>query len=434
MANRYLVLPLLVLLTAAPSLARAQPGAVAAATAAASASTVRHDAFVAQVLAANVELAAQRANVPIAEAQMAVARIFPDPTLTVGVASVDLSRNGSPTATTLGLGYTFELGGKRSSRVAAARSDWAAAQADLDDFLRTLRANATNGFVDSLYTRLVLDRKQQTLKSLEKLVGVNEQRLRAGDVGKVALTQSRVEAQRFRGEVVVAEAEVEAADLALALHAGATQAGRRLSPLGDLKLKPRTFDVEALIAQGKANRPDLTSKRRAAESASERVGLARANRWIDLTLNVSWQHTFRGTQTFTADPFDALAATATVPIPLSKAYRGELDAALAREGQSRTTVQAASLRIEIEIRQAHARYRAAAARLGLYTGGLLSDADQVLEATLYNYQKGGASLLEVLDAQRTQNDVYLAYYAALADNARALVALEEAAGIWDVEL
>ena len=431
MANRY-VLPVVVLLLAAPNAARSQQ-AVDAPSAAGTGAAVRHNAFIAQVLTANVELAAQRASVSIAEAQMAVARIFPDPTLTAGVSSVDVSGKGSPTATTLGLGYTFELGGKRSARVAAARSEWAGAQADLEDFLRNLRANATNGFVDSLYARLVLDRKQQTLKNLQRLVDVNEQRLRAGDVGKVALTQSRVEAQRFRGEVAVAEGEVEASDLALSLHAGA-QAGKRLSPLGDLKIKPRTFDVEALIALGKANRPDLTSKRRAAESAAERVGLARANRWIDLTVNVSWQHTFIATGMFAAPAFDALTATATVPIPLSRAYRGELDAALAREGQSRTTVQAAALRIEVEIRQAHARHRAAAAKLGLYTGGLLSDADQVLESTLYNYQKGGATLLEVLDAQRTQNDVYLAYYAALADNARTLVALEEAAGIWDVDL
>ena len=31
------------------------------------------------------------------------------------------------------------------------------------------------------------------------------------------------------------------------------------------------------------------------------------------------------------------------------------------------------------------------------------------------------------------NDVYLAYYDALADHARSLVALEQAAGIWDVD-
>jgi cobalt-zinc-cadmium efflux system outer membrane protein len=349
---------------------------------------------------------------------------------------MDVSGKGAPTATTLGLGYTVELGGKRSARIAAAEAGHAGARADLDDFLRNLRGTATSGFIDGLHTRLVLDRKQQTLKGLERLVGVNQERLRAGDTGKVALTQSRVEAERFRGEVLSAAAEVEAADIALALHAGRLGAGAaRLTPAGDLRIKPRAFDVDALVAQAKANRPDLVARRRAAQGALARVDLARANRWIDVTLNVSWQHSFPGrTGTdFAAPAYDALAATASVPLPLSRVYRGELDAAHAAEAMARSAQKAQELRVEVEVRQAHARYQAAVARVGLFTGGLLEGADQVLEAMLYNYQRGGATLLEVLEAQRTQNEVYLGYYEALADHARALSALEQVAGIWDVD-
>jgi outer membrane protein, heavy metal efflux system len=48
--------------------------------------------------------------------------------------------------------------------------------------------------------------------------------------------------------------------------------------------------------------------------------------------------------------------------------------------------------------------------------------------------RGGATLLEVLEAQRTVDDVYLAYYQALTDHAHALIAVELAAGIWDLQL
>ena len=40
----------------------------------------------------------------------------------------------------------------------------------------------------------------------------------------------------------------------------------------------------------------------------------------------------------------------------------------------------------------------------------------------------------MLEAQRTVNDVYLDYIDALAEHAHALVAIELAAGIWDVQL
>jgi cobalt-zinc-cadmium efflux system outer membrane protein len=209
----------------------------------------------------------------------------------------------------------------------------------------------------------------------------------------------------------------------------------KIAPQGDLRIKPRAFDVEALAAQAKENRPDLAAKQRAAGSAAARVELAQAIRWVDVTLNVGWQHNFASsTGQFAQPAYEALTASVSVPIPFSRVHRGELDAALATQAQRRSALGAAGLRAEVEVRQAFVRYQAAVATLGLYTGGLLTDTDQVLEATLYNYQRGGATLLEVLEAQRTQNDVYLAYGDALAEHARALVALEQAAGIWDVEL
>jgi outer membrane protein, heavy metal efflux system len=399
-----------------------------------------YQAFLATVGKANLELLAQRANVPIAEAQIAIGRVFPDPVLTVGVASVDVSGKGAPTATTVGLTYSVELGGKREARVAVAERGNAEARAALDDYLRTLRAVATNGFIDALYAQIVLARKQQTLASLEKLVHVNEERVRSGDIGGVQLTQSRVEAQRFRGEVLSARAEVEASSLSLSLHVSATgESGVGLSASGDLRVAPRSFDVEALLARARATRADVVARRRALDVAAARVDLARANRWVDVTLSVGWQHSFAATAPlFEAPAFDTLGATVSVPLPLSRVYRGELDAARAAEAQGRTQVQAAELRVEVEVRQALARYQGAVARLGLYTsgsgGGLLVDAEKVAETTLYNYQRGGASLLEVLEAERTVNEVYLGYYQALSDHARALVAVEEAAGVWDLAL
>lgn len=43
-----------------------------------------------------------------------------------------------------------------------------------------------------------------------------------------------------------------------------------------------------------------------------------------------------------------------------------------------------------------------------------------------------SSILEVLNAQRTYNDVRKDYYQALADNATALIELERKTGIWDI--
>ena len=103
------------------------------------------------------------------------------------------------------------------------------------------------------------------------------------------------------------------------------------------------------------------------------------------------------------------------------------------EAQADKAAEAAELKAVTEVRQAYTRYNLARAAVSQYSGELLQDADTVLEAKLYSYRRGGASLLEVLDAQRANNDTYLAYFAALSEQAKALVGLEQAAAIWDIE-
>ena len=75
------------------------------------------DGFLREVEQSNLELAASRFNVPIAAAQLAIAKVRPDPQFTAGIDSYDLTSQNQPTALTYGLSQLVELGGKRSSRV-----------------------------------------------------------------------------------------------------------------------------------------------------------------------------------------------------------------------------------------------------------------------------------------------------------------------------
>jgi len=392
---------------------------------------MRLDAYLVLVGRSNLELASQKLSVPIADAQIAVARVFPEPVLSGGLAAIDISGKGAPTAWDIGLSQTIEIGGKRGARVDVATQQKSGAQADLDDFFRNLRANATNDFIDALHNRMVVERKSQTLANLERLVKVNDERLRAGDIGQVALIQSRVEAQRFHGEVLAAQGDAEVARLALGLRIG-SPAEKQVEPIGDLRIPTRSFELQALLEQAHKLRPDLRSKGAALEAAKARLDLAHANRWEDLTLSGGFLRTLPGTGAFTQPAYNSLSAGLSIPLPLARIYRGELDAAQAGVTQAEYSLRQAQLVVETDVRQALARYDASVQRVQVYRGGILADADKVAEATLYSYQHGSATLLEVLDSQRTVNEVYLAYFDALSDYAKALVAVETTSGLWDV--
>lgn len=395
--------------------------------------------YLQEVARGNLDLAALRMNAPIAQGQIGMAKTFPDPLLTGGLQQVDVTGQGNPTATIVALTVPLQIAGQRGARVAVAEAGAQATNAEIEDALRLLRGAAANAYIDALHARLILDRKRRTLASLERLVNVNEVRLRAGDVGEVVLVQSRVEAQQFRAQVIAAEGDVRSADLSMLLllgRGGIADGPATLDLAGDLAVaSEHTFSGPSLVADALQRRPDLKAAQRRLDQARNQIGLARANRVPDIALGATWQHNFPLSGTFAQPTSDLLGGTLTIPLPFSRVYRGELDVAYGSELQSQWFTRSVTVRIESEVRQALVYYETAAARVKVYiSGGVLADADSVLDKSLFNYQRGGATFVEVLVAQRTVNDVYLSYYDAIASAAHALVALEQAVASADLPL
>jgi outer membrane protein, heavy metal efflux system len=391
--------------------------------------------YVTQVLRSNLALAIEKSNVDLSKAAVTTAKVTPDWSVDVGLPTVDVSNQGQPTNFSTGLNIPIELGGKRGKRVHAALADVSTAGFDYDDTVRQLRATAAAAFITSLSARDILQSSYKSLGQFDRIVEVNEQRVRVGDIGDIELMQSRVDRDQFKIGVITAQADVYSADLALAQQLGeADKLSTQMPvPTGRLEVPACTFDIDALVAGALQKRSDVLSRQRAVQAAELRIGLAQANLVPDLGVSGSYSHTGTGTAGFVQPPDNTLGASLSINLPFSRwRHQGELETARASRTQAELQLRAAEIRIESEVRDAYSRYQASVDRLKLYQGGVLKEADRVLEGRLYAYQRGGATLLEVIDAQRTSANIYLAYSQALADHANALVTLEAAAAMWDV--
>jgi len=131
--------------------------------------------------------------------------------------------------------------------VAVAQSGLGAAGCDYEDAIRTLHGLAADAFVDALHARLVVAQKQDALSHLQRLVAVNERRLAAGDIAQVDFLQSRVEAQQYQAEVLDAQGELHAAEVAMAQLLG-PEAEPTFDVVGDLKSASVALDVPQLLA------------------------------------------------------------------------------------------------------------------------------------------------------------------------------------------
>lgn len=398
--------------------------------------------YLAGVEAHSLDLRAQQEVLASARAGVALAGVRPDPLFTAGIASAELSRAHQPsaaTALTAGLAFTLETGGKRDARIRNAQSSVLLSQAVVASFRQQLQLDAASAFIEACRTEAVLLRKQASLTAFRDTVKANEVRLKAGDIGLLELRQSRVEAERFATDVSSATAAAEVAMLNLSGPLGErfdVIFERGAPGCAPLPAAPPP-ELDALLREALQARRDVQLAQASVDSARANTALVHGNRWVDPVINVGLTNTPRVAATFDAGgastntPADrslTLGLTVTVPLPFSRLQDGEVRQAESALTQAQLQWQATVVRAQIDVQATHALYRAAAQNVQRYESTVLQDAQRVLDGMRLSYRKGAASLLDLLSAQRTADDVNLGHLQAVADLANASVKLQLSTG------
>jgi len=389
--------------------------------------------FLEEIDRSNLDLAAARTNMPIAEAQFVAVRVYPNPVFQAGYGG-DVSNNKQPTTYTAGVSEAFQLPNKVGTRSQVAREAEEIASAQLQDFIRNLRAQAADVFIDGLQGLLVLHQEQKHLDRARELLQTNIEQQRKQEMGEIPVLRSRVAELQARGEVTTARSDLQQILRKMLLLMGKQGEDQLFRPKGTLETSPRQFSLNALVARAVAERPDVVAAIHSVNAARAAYNNVRAERVPDLTLGGNWAHFTRSTNLIDPSPtWDAAYVSLSVPIPVSNLNTGPVQAAYYSIVQSEQLLRAEQLRAESEVRSAYDRYSMAVITAEQYAHELLQDTDDIYRAKLYGLANEKASLLEVLDAHSAVNDVYMGYFSALGEKAKALVGLEQAAGIWDID-
>ena len=394
-----------------------------------------YEEYMTNVREKNIEYIVEKHNISIAEANAQAAKVMPDPELSF---IYDDSDDGPPQDRLYGkfigaeLGYTLELGGKRRARMAIARSEQQMTEALVEDFFRNLRADATLSYLESLMQKQLAGLALSSYQSMRDLARGDSLRYALGEIAEVDVMQSRLEAATMMTDYFQAEAGYRNMLSDLTVFEGGAAAIDSLS--GSLPLIIRVYQLQNLIDLAQDNRADLQAAIRNRELSAANLRLAKANRIIDMGLNIGFGHNMQAlSEVSPTVPFNTYSAGVSVPLKFSNFNRGELRAAQFSEQQADAMYDAVLLQIRNEVVQSYNSYISACRQAELYQNRTLADAASILEKKRYSYSRGETSLLEVLDAQRTANEVYQTYYEALYNANASLVELCRAVGIWDVE-
>ncbi|EQA43167.1 outer membrane efflux protein [Leptospira broomii serovar Hurstbridge str. 5399] len=388
-----------------------------------------------EVLDNNYELASRKYNVDITKSEIDVARKFPNPNIVLGNQSADISSKHLPQQWYAGFQGTVELGGKRGARIDYQTAVADQSRAQFADFLLQLRADATITYVNTLAIMLVTKRKEESYKSLFQLAESNAIKLKFGDITELDVTQSQVEANLMKNDLISSESDLRAAALNMILFMCKKDRSRLFYPQGDLNIQPKEYDLEKLIGFALENRPDVIAARYDKVSSRYNLKLTEANRVPNFNFEVANNFYTRSTNATGPSPsYYALTYFFGVTMPLSNMYTGDLEMAKYRISKSEVDLEAAKLKVEVQVKTAYLQYQLAKEQLKIYKSSILADAEKVFQGRMYNYKRGNTTLTDVLAAQRTLNSVYFAYYQDLRNYVTKVVELQRASGIWEISI
>jgi cobalt-zinc-cadmium efflux system outer membrane protein len=402
--------------------------ALAAGAAAQSPATLTLDQAIQQALTRNLDLAAARYNISIAEARQITARLRPNPVLTVSADHLDLLgtgynlvNNAGPNEYAARTDFVLERGGKRAARIGLAAAERSLAQLAFTDASRRLIFDVQSAFLDAQIAKETLALAQDNLRTLNGIVQVNTVRVRSGDLAVVELERSQVAAMQYQTAVRQAELQLAQAKTRLQLLTGSSAADFAVSDT--IRRDDSRLDAAALAERARLQRPDLLAARQNQPRTQPDLRQQIAQGKIDYTAGVEYRR-----QQAISSYGNSLGLFLSVPLPVFHRNQGEIARAQREVDQAAALLRAAEARVASEVASAWQQYTTSRSLLEDIEQRVLGKARQVRQTTEYSYRRGEASLIEFLDAQRAFNEVTQSYNEARGNYARSLYLMDSVTG------
>ena len=380
----------------------------------------------------NWDLLAARSGVDNATAQLIIAREFPNPT-----ASLSTAKIGSHDAATVNgngvwsrsydsiaaVSQLIEIAGKRRDRQAAGRAGVLGAKARFYDAKRTLDQGVTKAYIAVL---LAME-NERVLTESAGLMGheakIAEAQLAAGDLSAADTKTLEINAEQFELQAKSARAAAIQARIAVEVLMGVREPRGDWTPgdsLANLMTPPAPAPTPA--TQPGATRPDVLAAEADLEGGQAQLKLQQAIRIPDPTFSIGLEH----------EPPDTGPAANTLnfgvsfPLPLWNLNAGNIKAARAAVDQFQAALGKIRTQAAADAATAESEYDEASQRWQRYRDEIAPQSAKVRAAVAFQYEKGAARLVDLLNAEQTDNTIRLALAQAMNDTASAVADLTAA--------
>jgi outer membrane protein, heavy metal efflux system len=318
--------------------------------------------------------------------------------------------------------------GKYGLRKDVAGAALAAARKSRDDAQRNLEFQVKQAYITALQAQALLQNAVETRDSNLSTRKLNERRFQLGAINEGDLARIQVAALESEQAVAQAEQNLRVAKVSVAFLLGF----RTLVPDFQTDEKELEFSVpkglgdasrESVLQDALKRRPDLAALVQQEKRADAALSLAKREIIPDFTFSVLYSANGTGN---TAISPPNLSFGLALNLPIFYFQSGEIEKAEADFTTQQVLREKAEATVVSDVETAWAGLVAARQLVERMESTLLERAKQARDITQIQYEKGAASLLDLLDAQRQYTATRAEYAQDLANYWIAVAQLEQA--------
>ena len=324
----------------------------------------------------------------------------------------------------------IETAGKRRRRVELAEADERIAEHTRQLVAWRIRQGVKRAYWKALAAVSDVEMLERSRDTLQRLENYHQVQVRQGAMAEVDLIKVRVEAGRAALVLSGAEMEVSRRKIALLEAMGVPEVNssfevRQPEPRPVTQGWDDTRATRQTLEAALAHRPEILIGRAHLERARAEVALQRSLARPDVKPFLGYKRT---------DRFNTLMGGFSISLPVRDRNAGRIEEALAEVRRLEAALRAVEARIGAEVAAAVETVRRSREILRSMESGMLESARETSRIARAAYQEGGVELLEVLDAQRAQNEIGLFHSRSAFDYQLSWVDLETASGTSDPPL
>lgn len=381
--------------------------------------------------AANPTLKADALSIDEARAQETTAYMRPNPQFTVsqdGTQIVPDHGVWQPLAGTYvvpTLSYLHERDHKRELRLQSAQAATRIAASQHEDLKRNLEFTLHTAFDNTLQAKAVVELAKNDLEYYDHIIQIGRDRFHAGDIAQIDLDRIELLRVQYETEIQSASVNLRTAKIQLLQLLNDRTPVEKFDVEGPFDFTAALKPLDEFRRIALDARPDLQSAMQAIQQSETNHKLALANGSTDPT--VSGWYTYNssnnnpnGTQT--------IGASVNIPLRIFDRNQGEKQRTLIDIDKTRQAGEAARAQVFSDVDSAYAQVESHLALLKPYKDKYKDQATRVRDTVTYAYQHGGASLVDMLNAQGDYRTVQLAYLQLIGSYLNAAVQLNLAVG------